>query len=130
MAQLGDNARKLFDAKNFATVTTLQPDGTPHSSVVWVKTEDDEVHFSTTKDRRKYQNLQYDPRATVLVFDPADPYHYAEVRGEVTVEDDPQSVLINELSRKYTGADYTNDPPGAQRVIIRITPRKVVVRGD
>ncbi|HEY7147031.1 MAG TPA: PPOX class F420-dependent oxidoreductase [Streptosporangiaceae bacterium] len=126
MAQLPERARALFSAPNHAVVATLDPDGRPQSSVVWVRADGDDVLFSTIKGRRKYANLTRDPRASVLVYDPADPYTYAEIRGRAALTDDPGAGLIEELSRKYTGKPF-GDRPGEQRVIVRVTPDHVVV---
>jgi len=128
MAELSPGVRELFDAPNFATVTSLNPDGGPQSTVVWVRTDGDDVLFSTAKGRRKPRNFERDPRASVLVIDPADPYRYAEVRGTVTMEDDPTGELINELSLRYTGKPW-EDKPGVERLIVRISAEKVTLRG-
>jgi PPOX class probable F420-dependent enzyme len=128
VAQLPDRARALFDAPNHAVVTTIEPDGRPQSSVIWVRTDGDDVLFSTIKGRRKFANLTADPRLTVLVFDPADPYTYAEVRGTATITDDPGAELIDELGHKYTGQPFGHRP-GEQRVIVRVQPDRVVFYG-
>ncbi|MFC4013406.1 PPOX class F420-dependent oxidoreductase [Nonomuraea purpurea] len=128
MAELSKDARELLDAPNFATVTSLNPDGGPQSSVVWVRTDGDDVLFSTVKGRRKPLNFERDPRASLLVIDPADPYRYLEVRGRVTVTSDPSGALIEELSQKYRGQPW-EDNPGVERLIVRISPDKVIVRG-
>jgi PPOX class probable F420-dependent enzyme len=126
VAQLPARARALFDAPNHAVVATIEPDGRPQTSVVWVRTDGDDVLFSTIKGRRKYANLTTDPRVSVLVFDPADPYTYAEVRGTATISDDPGAGLIEELARKYTGQPF-GVRPGEQRVIVRVRPDRVVL---
>jgi PPOX class probable F420-dependent enzyme len=126
MSELPGRARELFDAPNHATVATIDADGRPQSSVVWVRTDGDDVLFSTIKGRRKYANLTRDPRLSVLVFDPADPYTYAEVRGTAIITDDPAAELIEELALKYTGESF-GIRPGEQRVIVRVRPDRVVV---
>jgi PPOX class probable F420-dependent enzyme len=128
MAELPVEVRELLDAPNYATVTSLNPDGGPQSTVVWVRTDGDDVLFSTVKGRRKPRNFERDPRASLLVIDPADPYRYAEVRGRVTMEDDPECALIDELSWKYQNQAW-EDKPGTERLIIRIRPEKVTLRG-
>ena len=117
--------RALFDGPNHVTVATLDPGGQPQLSVVWARTDGHGVLFSTIKGRRKYANLTRDPRASALVFDPADPYTYAEVRGTVAIIDDPDAALIKELALKYTGQPF-GERPGEQRVIVRITPSHIV----
>ncbi|MEU6666580.1 PPOX class F420-dependent oxidoreductase [Streptomyces sp. NPDC046727] len=131
-AVLSDRLKSVLDGKVFIVVGTLQPDGSPQLSPVWVKRDGDDLLFSTTVDRRKYRNLDRDPRVTVVVLNPDEPYEYAEIRGtaETTTDGGPQ--LIDELSRKYTGKDYADFNPAsaqdAQRVVVRIRPRKVVGR--
>jgi PPOX class probable F420-dependent enzyme len=120
-----DGVRDLFDGTNYATVASVNPDGGPQSSVVWVATDGDEIIFSTVKGRRKHLNMVRDPRATIVVIDPANPYRYVEVRGTVSLEDDPTGSLIQDLSLKYAGKPYEEQNPDNQRVIVRITPQKV-----
>ncbi len=123
---LPPRARALFDGPNHVTVATLDPGGRPQLSVVWARTDGDSVLFSTIKGRRKYANLTRDARVSALVFDPADPYTYAEVRGTATITDDPRAELINELALKYTGEPF-GERPGEQRVIVRIDPSHIVL---
>jgi PPOX class probable F420-dependent enzyme len=125
-ARLPDRARALFDAPNHITVATIDPGGRPQTSLVWATTDGDDILFSTIKGRRKYANLTRDPRISALVYDPADPYTYAEVRGTATISDDPGAELIGELAIKYTGQPFGHRP-GEQRVIVRIRPDKVVL---
>ena len=66
-------ARALLDGLNFATVATVQPDGSPQTSVVWIRADGDDLLFSTIKGRRKHANLTRDPRVSVLVLDAATP---------------------------------------------------------
>ncbi|MFF3440899.1 PPOX class F420-dependent oxidoreductase [Streptosporangium sp. NPDC002721] len=129
MAKLSDPVRAMFDAANFATVTSLNDDGSPQSSVVWVGTDGDDLVFSTVKGRRKSVNFARDPRTAIVVFDPADPYSYVEVRGTVTVTDDPGGTLIQEMSHKYRGEGWVEAKPGVERVIVRIIPERVVCHG-
>lgn len=104
MAQLTEKIRTLFDGKNFATLSTLEPDGRPHSTVVWVKRDGDDLLFALPRSRRKTANLNRDPRAAVVIFDAASPYESVQVQGTASMEDDPHGMLIDELSHKYLGA--------------------------
>ncbi|MFG2194659.1 PPOX class F420-dependent oxidoreductase [Streptomyces sp. NPDC048639] len=127
---LSDDLRNLLDKPVFVTLATTQPDGSPQLSVVWVKREGDDLLVSTTEGRRKERNIRRDPRVSVMV-NPVDaPYTYAEIRGTVTVAEDPQGELIDELSLKYTGKPYSEFNPAsaedAPRIIVRVSPRKVV----
>jgi PPOX class probable F420-dependent enzyme len=130
LAALSDDLKKLLDSPVFVILGTIQPDGSPQLSPVWVKRDGDDLLVSTTIGRRKESNIRRDPRVTVLV-NPVDaPYTYAEIRGTATLVDDPERVLIDELSHKYAGKPYAEfNPAAAQdnpRVIVRVTPRKIV----
>jgi PPOX class probable F420-dependent enzyme len=129
MIQLPEIARELADGNNFATVSTVQPDGGPQSSVVWIKRDGEDVMFSTIRGRRKTENLVADPRISLLITDVASAYRYAEIRGHAEIIDDPTASLIHELAQKYTGAPF-DLPPGQQRVIIRVHAEHVVCVED
>jgi PPOX class probable F420-dependent enzyme len=126
MATLTAKVRTLFDDKNFAVLSTLEPDGKPHSTVVWAKRDGDDILFALPKSRRKIANLKRDPRATVVIFDAANPYESAQVQGTATIEDDPNGVLIDDLSHRYTGGPYPGFAgPNPQWATVRITADKV-----
>ncbi|GGW65731.1 hypothetical protein GCM10010503_48650 [Streptomyces lucensis JCM 4490] len=131
-AALSDRLKSLLDGKVFILVGTVQPDGSPQMSPVWVKRDGEDILFSTTVDRRKKKNLDRDPRVSVVVVDPDQPYEYAEIRGTAEMTTEGGQELIDELSRKYTGKDYADFNPAAgqdaERVVVRIAPRKVVGR--
>jgi PPOX class probable F420-dependent enzyme len=125
MMELPGLVRELADGRNFATVATVQPDGSPQASVVWIKRDGDDVLFSTIRGRQKTSNLARDPRVSVVVTDTASPYRYAEIRGRAEITDDPTAALIHELAHKYTGRPF-DLPPGQERVIVRVRPGHVV----
>ena len=122
---LSDEGRRVLDAKSFAVVATLTGDGSPHTSVVWVARDGDAVVFSTTKQRRKGRNLARDPRISICVLDPEDPYKFVEIRGRASLADDPERSLGNAMWQKYMGKDAPADRPGVERVIVRVVPEKV-----
>jgi PPOX class probable F420-dependent enzyme len=127
MATLNDKARALLSGKNFATVATIEPDGQPQLSPVWVTHDGDDVLFSTTVGRRKHVNISRDNRVTVCVFDQEDPYSYAEVRGTATMTEEGGRELIDAFAKKYRDLDvYPWDRPDAVRVVVRVTPVKVI----
>ncbi|MFB7114913.1 PPOX class F420-dependent oxidoreductase [Streptomyces sp. NPDC056190] len=129
-AALPDRLKSLLDGPVFVVLGTIQPDGSPQLSPVWAKRDGDDVLVSTTVDRRKKKNLDRDARASVVVQDPDSPYEYAEIRGTAELTTAGGRQLIDELSLKYTGKRYAEFNPSsaqdAERVIVRIKPRKVV----
>ena len=80
MATLTDAQRAFLRENAFpATVTTLRPDGSPHSTVVWIDEVDGEVWFNTAAGRAKERHLRNDARASALVIDPANQYRWIAV---------------------------------------------------
>jgi PPOX class probable F420-dependent enzyme len=69
---LNDETRRLLDGPNYAVLATINPDGGPQTSAMWVGRDADEVLFSTVAGRRKHRNLERDPRASVSVLDHED----------------------------------------------------------
>ena len=122
--QLNEETRRLLDGRHYAVLATLNPDGGPQTSAMWVGREGDDVLFSTVVGRRKHRNLELDPRASVSVIDADDPENYVELRGRVTIEDDVGRAFDTRLSWKYDGRDPDPDPPGAVRVVLRMSVDK------
>jgi len=127
---LSDDLKRVLDTRVFVIIGTTQPDGSPQLSPVWVKRDGDELLFSTTMGRRKQKNIDRDPRVTVLVQPADEPYTYAEIRGTASYTTEGGQKLIDELSLKYTGKKYAEFNPASgqddERIVVRITPRKVV----
>jgi PPOX class probable F420-dependent enzyme len=129
MTALSDEAKALFDAPEFATIATIEPDGRPQMSVVWIERDGDDLLVSTVKGRRKHLNIEKDPRVTVLVFAKDSPYSYVEVRGRASMTEAGGRELIDRLCNQYMGWDRYpgDDETDNVRVVVRITPEKVVV---
>ncbi|MEI6361574.1 MAG: PPOX class F420-dependent oxidoreductase [Actinomycetes bacterium] len=130
MAALPEKAKTLLDSPEFATIATLNPDGQPQLSIVWVERDGDDVLVSTILGRQKHRNLERDPKVTVLVCPKDSPYEYAEIRGTAAMSEEGGRELIDRLCTKYTGGERYAGDDGTDnvRVIVRITPTKVVIR--
>jgi PPOX class probable F420-dependent enzyme len=125
---LPELARRLLDQFVFVVLSTVNPDGSPQSSVIWAKRDGDAVVFSTIRGRRKTLNMERDPRVSLCAYDPVDPYQYVELRGSVTLTEEGGPELIQELSMRYDGEHFTESNPANVRVVCRVTPSKVIVR--
>lgn len=114
-------AVQLAQGPNFATVTTLMPDGTPQTLPLWVDSDGEHLLLNTELHRQRYRNVQRDPRVTVLVIDKDSWFHWAEVRGHVVgeVRGAEARAHIDTLSRKYNGVDYANQIQ-TERVILKV----------
>ena len=117
---LNEETRRLLDGRHFAVLATINPDGGPQSSAMWVGRDGDDVLFSTVAGRRKHRNLLRDPRVSITVLDSDDPYNYVELRGTVTFTEDVGRRFDIGLSWAYDGKDPDEDPPDAVRLIGRV----------
>lgn len=127
---LNDAVRQLLDSPHPAVLSTLNPDGSPQSSVVWVSRDGDELLVSTERGRRKERNIARDERVGLTVFDLANPYLYAEIRGTATLTEDTGRAVAVRIAEEYLGPgggkEYADTADGAVRVVVRITPSKVL----
>jgi PPOX class probable F420-dependent enzyme len=118
--------RFLADNPFVGTVTTLRPDGSPHSTIVWVDVEEGAVSFNTARGRAKERYLSRDPRASLLVVEPDDPYRWVAVSGRAELTEEGADEQIDKLAKKYLGKDqYPWRKSTEQRVKVRITPEKI-----
>src|SRR5215468_4847515 len=117
---LSETTLRLLDGRNYAVLATVNADGSPHTSAMWVGSD---VLFSTVAGRVKHRNMLRDPRVSVSILDASDPENYVELRGRVSMIPDPGRRLHLELSRKYD-QDPGEDAPGATRVIVRMAVDK------
>jgi len=115
---------KLLEGRNYAVLATVNPDGSPQTSAMWVGRDGDDLFFSTVEGRVKHRNMLRDPRVSVTVLDSADPENYVELRGRVSMSPDIGRAVDTRLSWKYDGKDPDPDRPGAVRVVVRMTVEK------
>jgi len=119
-----DATLALLDGRNYAVLATVNPDGSPQTSVMWVGRDGNDLLFSTVAGRVKHRNMRRDPRVSVTVVDSADPENYVELRGRVSMTPDVGRALDTQLSWKYDGKDPGEDRPGAVRVVVRMAVEK------
>src|SRR5256885_8882332 len=105
MATLDEKARRFLEEPFVGEVTTLRPDGSPHTTVVWVDVDTDEVIFNTAVGRAKERYLRQDPRASLIVVYPQDPYKWVSVAGTAELSTGGEDVGIGELGEKDPGED-------------------------
>jgi len=117
----------LLEGRNFAAISTVMADGSPSSSAVWVDTDGEHVIFYTDENGTKAKNLRRDARVAVSVFNTAQPYQQAMIRGKVVSMDrDGAEAFSDRLAKKYLGTE-TNPyrRPGVVRIIVKIKPERV-----
>jgi PPOX class probable F420-dependent enzyme len=127
MANIDDpGVLELFEKPYHAVISTRNADGSIHSTVIWADLEDGKVAVNSAVGRIWPRNLERDPRATVFVYNPQDPYQYVEVRGTATGSTDGADEHIDRLAKKYLNVDsYPNRRADEQRITFLIEPDHV-----
>jgi PPOX class probable F420-dependent enzyme len=127
MAAIPDEAKHLFEGKDFAHVATINSDGSPQVSAVWIGLDGDLVTFNTAEGRLKTKNLQRNPDVAVSITNQENPYENLILQGKVVeMTHDGADDDIDALAKRYLDADsYPFRQPGEERVIVKIEPRKV-----
>ena len=96
--------RDLADRPPVAALTTLMPDGSPQTSVVWCDTDGEHLRINCMRGFQKERNMRRDPRVTILCFDPARPLRWLEVRGTVVaMTGDGAPEHLDALASGYIG---------------------------
>jgi PPOX class probable F420-dependent enzyme len=131
MAELTEQCRELIDGPNFAFLATVDPDGAPQVSPVWIDRDGDTILVNTAVGRIKDRNMRNDPRVAISIADKDDAYVKSDLRGRVVefVEGEEAERHIDVLALKYRGLEvYPDHSPDAPRVIVRIEPLRVTDR--
>lgn len=125
----------LAECPRVAALTTLMPDGSPHTSVVWCDHDGDCVRVNTMRGFQKERNMRRDPRVTLLCYDPRHPLRSLEIRGRVVeMTQEGAAAHLDALTSKYLQrpAHYFGDAVPADLaatetpVLCRIRPLRVV----
>jgi PPOX class probable F420-dependent enzyme len=132
---LNEAVHYIIDGAHLSVLATINPDGTPQTSVVFVKRDGDDILFSTIKGRRKTINMERHPRVNLLIHglpvdrpnQTGDGPNYTTISGTVQLTDDPDGAFHQEMYSIYMGGATPPPEPGAQRVIGRIVPERIYV---
>ncbi|CAN5155510.1 PPOX class F420-dependent oxidoreductase [soil metagenome] len=131
MVTLSGAAREVIEGDALGHLVTVNADGSPQVSCVWVGVDGDELVCASLGPRRKIANIRRDPRV-VVSFETARANEmglrqYLVVHGGARVEEGGAPQLLQQLARTYLGPDVRfppmDDPPPGH--VIRITPERV-----
>lgn len=127
MAELTELAKRLLEGKNMAAVATLNKDGSPQATVVWIDTDGTNVIFNTAEGRLKTKNMRRDARVSISVINGANPYEQALIQGRVvSMTEEGADAHIDAMAKKYLGQEsYPFRQPGEVRVLVTVAPDKV-----
>jgi PPOX class probable F420-dependent enzyme len=130
MSVIPDGYIDLLERPLFGHLGTTRPDGQPQVNPMWFSYDGEFLYFTNTTTRRKFRNVQAEPRVSLSVNDPAQPYRYLEVRGTVErFEPDPDGTFFLQLAARY-GMEL-DGPPGdaADRVVYVVRPTGASYQG-
>jgi PPOX class probable F420-dependent enzyme len=115
----------------FAQLATVNADGTPQVTPVWVDFDGTHVLVNTARGRVKTKNLERNPRVALSISDPENPYRYVGIQGRVVeMTEQGGDAHIDKMAKKYLNKDsYPFRQPGEVRVIVKIAPDKVHTNG-
>jgi PPOX class probable F420-dependent enzyme len=128
---ISDEARALVESSALAHLVTLEADGRPQMSCVWVGMEGDDIVFASLGPRRKLDNMARDPRVALSIegteFNAMGLKQYLVVHGTARIVEGGGPELLQRLAHTYLGADVKfppmdHPPPG---VVVRITPERL-----
>jgi len=129
-----ESHRDLLERPICAVLTTLRPDGQPHSCLVWVDFDGACARFNTTLQRHIGRDLAADGRMSLLVVDPEDTSRFVQIRGQAELLRTGAIEHLDALTRKYTahprfyGFVYPAERQGSEdRVIGRIRALRVTL---
>ena len=128
---IGEEARALVEGSALAHLVTLEPDGRPQMSCVWVGMDGDDIVFASLGPRRKLDNIARDPRVALSIegteFNAMGLKQYLIVHGTARIEEGGGPELLQRLAHTYLGADVKfppmDDPPPG--VVVRISPERL-----
>ncbi|MGC2207476.1 MAG: PPOX class F420-dependent oxidoreductase [Candidatus Dormiibacterota bacterium] len=123
-----ERSRELFRDRNFAHLTTLNPDGSPQTTVLWVDEADGEILLNIAAGRVKVANIRRDPRVSVSLQSQRDPCTYVAVSGRARLEENHAEDVIDSLAKKFTNQDkFPAESRGLneRRITIRIQPHHI-----
>ncbi|GIF03386.1 PPOX class F420-dependent oxidoreductase [Actinoplanes siamensis] len=126
MSVIPDSHVDLLQRPLFGHLGTTRPDGQAQVNPMWFSYDGEFLYFTNSTQRRKYHNLRADPRISLSINDPEQPYRYLEVRGVVErIDPDTSGEFFAELAARY---DMRFDgPPGdvEHRVVLVVRPTAV-----
>ena len=121
-------AIKILEGKNFASLATINSDGSPQVSVVWIDYKDNHILINTARNRIKTNNMERDSRVSISVTDAKNPYYQITFKGIVkNISESNADDHIHSLAKKYLNQDKYPILDKEIRVIVSIEPLKFYI---
>ena len=128
--EIPESAKAVIESGRLAHLVTVNQDGSPHVTIVWVGLDGDELVIGKLAEDQKVRNLRRDPRVSISIEAGGDQHgmqNYLVIEGTAMVTEGGAPALLHELAQRYVGPGTTfppmPDPPDG--FVIRVTPSKV-----
>ena len=126
-------SRAIFEKKVLAHVASLDADGSPNVSPVWVGLDGDDIVINTALGRAKARNLANDSRVAVSSTDPDDP-EVVDHRARHGRRSSPPTAPTRSSTRSQRSTPaldtYPIASPGEIRVTVKIRPDRISRQPD
>jgi PPOX class probable F420-dependent enzyme len=125
-----DDVRRFLDALNWASIATINEDGSPHQAMIWYLLDGDAVVVNSRAGRRWPENIEREPRVSLAIHDHDKPEHWVGLRGRgrLVRRGDAALADIEALARRY-GDDPTRFR-GQERVTFEIRVERTFEYGS
>jgi PPOX class probable F420-dependent enzyme len=129
--EIPPEARGVLESDRLAHLVTLNPDGSPQVSCVWVGLEGDEIVSGHLGTWQKVRNIERDPRVALSIeakeTNELGLQEYLVVHGRARIQEGGAPELLQKLARTYIGPDavfppMSDPPPG---FVMRITAERI-----
>jgi PPOX class probable F420-dependent enzyme len=102
MKRIPESHLDLVDGPYTVVLSTVLPDGQPHTTPVWCNRNGDYIFINVMKGFRKEKNMRLNPKVSLLIYDPDNPLHNIEIRGCVVEMTEEEAVEhLDELTQLY-----------------------------
>jgi len=128
--KLPESAQAVIESGRLAHIVTINRDGSPHVTIVWVGLDGDEILIGKLMPDQKLANIRRDPRVALSIEAEGDQYgmqNYLVVEGTARIEEGDAPALLHELAQRYIGpgTPFPPMPDPPEGFVIRIQPTRV-----
>lgn len=130
MVEISPGARAVIESGRLAHFVTVNADGSPHVTIVWVGLDGGDIVIGKLMVDRKVRNIRRDPRVSLSIEAEGDTYgmqHHLVVEGEARITEGGAPELLHELAQRYVGpgTEFPPMPNPPAGFIIHVTPTRI-----
>lgn len=131
MTPLPQSARTLIESGRLAHVVSINPDGSPQATCVWIGLDGEQIYFASLMAHQKIRNFRRDPRVVISLESPTfvatGIQEYLVIHGTAEISEGGGAEALQRLAHTYIGPDavfpdMSDPPPG---FVIRVTVDRI-----